>query len=76
MPFGGGPELIARAFVAATAIELEVPVMDEVTVSVAVTDCGPAVSMIIVKFPDPNDSGPLVGRIALLSELVILTDPA
>jgi hypothetical protein len=37
VPFGGVPEVIARAVVAATTIELEVPAMDWVAVSVAVT---------------------------------------
>ena len=67
--------MIISGAVAVTAIEFEVPVIEAVTVSVAVTVCVPAVSRVTWKFPEPVCSAALAGRIALLSVVVMCTVP-
>ena len=66
--------MIASAAVAVTGIEVA-PVREDMTVSVAVTVCVPAVSKVIWKFASPLCSGPFAGRMAFLSELVMRTVP-
>ena len=67
--------MIASAAVAVTATELEVPVMEAVTVSVAVMVWLPELSKVNWKFPCPPASDPFAGRTAFLSELVMRTVP-
>jgi hypothetical protein len=75
VPAGGVPEVIASAGVAVTAIALVVPVMEGVTVSVAVMVWLPGVSSVIWKFPDPVCTNALAGRMAVPSELEMWTVP-
>ena len=65
---------MASVAVAVTAIEFEVPVMEDVAMSVAVTVWVPAVSSVTWK-PPPFCSVALAGRTALLSVLVMWTVP-
>ena len=59
-----------------TVMVLEVPVIEAVTVSVAVIVCGPAVFNVAWKFPTPLVSVALAGRVAAPSVLVKCTVPA
>ena len=67
--------MIASAGEAVTAMELEVPVMVGVTVSVAVIVWLPGVSSVIWTVTDPVCSVALAGRMAAPSELVMWTVP-
>jgi len=68
--------VIASAGVAVTAIALEVPLMEDVTVSVAVTVWLPGVSSVIWKFPpNPFWKVTLAGKMAAPSELVMWVVP-
>jgi hypothetical protein len=63
--------LIVRAAAAATPIELELPVREDLALSVAVMVSLPTVSNVAEKFPVPfGGSVASAGRIALLSVLV------
>jgi hypothetical protein len=53
----------------------DVPVIEEVLVSVAVIVCRPVVLKVIVNVPVPAESAALVGSVAALSLLVIATVP-
>jgi hypothetical protein len=58
-----------------TEIELEVPVMEAVTVSVAVMVCTPGVFRVAEEFPTPFVSFESAGRTAWPSVLVKCTVP-
>jgi hypothetical protein len=75
VPAGGEPEVIASAAEAVTAIAFEVPLMDGVTVSVAVTVWLPGVSSVTRKPWEALGSVTLTGRRAAPSELVMWTVP-
>lgn len=75
VPAGGGPEVIASAGVAVTVIEFVVPLMEGVTVSVAVTVWEPGVSSVTTKPWEALGSVTLAGRMAAPSELVMWTVP-
>jgi hypothetical protein len=75
VPVGGAPEVIASAGDAVTAIEFVVPLMEGVTVSVAVTVWGPGVSSVIGKTRPPLGSVALAGRMAVVSVLEKWTVP-
>ena len=71
-----GPETVTVAKEPAfTVMPVWEPVVELVTVSVAVIDCEPAVSRVTVKVPTPLVRPALAGRTALLSLEVILTVP-
>ena len=63
------------AAAALTEIELVVPVIELVTVSVAVTVCAPAVFNVTENMPTPLVSVPFAGRVARPSVLVKCTVP-
>ena len=67
--------MIAGAGVAVTAIELVVPVMEGVNVSVAMMVWGPEVSRVIVTAKEPPGSVSLAGSMALPSLLEKWTVP-
>jgi hypothetical protein len=74
-PLGGGPDEIAGAPAAETAIALEVFLREIVIVSAAEIVWLPAVSSVAEKFPVPLVIGELGGRCAWLSLLVNWTVP-
>jgi hypothetical protein len=75
VPVGGAPEVMASAGEAVTAIEFVVPLMEGVTVSVAVTVWLPGVSSVTRKPREALGSVTLTGRRAAPSELVMWTVP-
>jgi hypothetical protein len=60
---------------AVTRIDGEVPVIDEVLVSVAVTLCRPGVFRVTVNVPTPAVNVIFAGKVAALSVLVMATVP-
>jgi hypothetical protein len=74
VPFGGWPEVIAST-PTVTLIEFEVPLIEAVTVSVAVIVWPPTVFNVAENFPVPFASVELAGSIAWPSVLVKCTVP-
>jgi hypothetical protein len=75
VPAGGGPEVIVSTSIALTLIEFEVPVIEGVSVSVALMVWLPAVFSVAEKFAVPFASAELAGSAAWPSVLVKFTVP-
>jgi len=75
MPLGGAPEVMTGVLEAVTLMWLEVPLMEDVTVSVAVMVWLPAVSKVSWNVPALDCRVASAGRIATPSELEMCTVP-
>ncbi len=71
----GRPAMRNLLAVAGVTVVLAIPVMLEVTVSVAFRDCAPAVLRVALKLPVPFVRAALLGRTACPSLLVNKTTP-